>query len=103
MKSLAFAFLCFSVTTALAQSPFDKPFEPSLNNDVPTIMTQYDKTTGEVMGTTTVIDGKAYLRDKNGTHYATLAIDKDGTRHMTNPQGQPIEPADIKRILEAVK
>jgi hypothetical protein len=68
-----------------------------------TTMTQYDKTTGQIMGTTTIVGGKAYLRDKNGKHYATLIIDKDGTRRMVDPEGQPIDAAKIKERLEEAK
>ena len=101
---LATALLCLSATVALAQQkPFDQPFEPTVNRDTPTVVTQFDKTTGEVAGTTTIVDGEAYLRDKNGAHYATLTINQDGSRSMTDPQGRPITPADIKQILKSVK
>lgn len=98
MKTLAFALLCLSVTAALAQ-PLDKPFEPSLNKDMPTVVTQYDKTTGAVMGTTTIVDGKAYLRDKNGEHFATMIIDADGTRRMVDVNGNPVDADFIKQHL----
>jgi hypothetical protein len=101
MKLLIAAVILATVTTTSAQQM--QPFEPSLNNDTPTVVTQYDKTTGEIAGTTTIVDGKAYLRDKNGKHYATLIIDKDGTRRMVDPQGQPIDAAKIREYLEEVK
>jgi hypothetical protein len=102
MKLFIAALVCLSATAASAQM-LNKPFEPSLNKDTPTVMTQYDKATGEVMGTTTITGGKAYLRDKNGEHYATFIIDKDGTRRMVDVNGNPIDVATIKQKLEDAK
>ena len=93
---LATALLCLMTTAASAQTVSSEP-GPT------TTMSHYDKTTGEPMGTTTIVDGKAYLRDKNGEHYATLIIDKDGTRRMVDPEGQPIDAAKIKERLEAIR
>jgi hypothetical protein len=94
------ALLCLTATAVSAQQMM--PFEPSLNNDTPTVVTQYDQD-GKQAGTVTITGGRAYLRDKNGKHYATLIIDKDGTRRMVDPEGQPIDAAKIKRRLEEVK
>lgn len=94
MKMFIAALMCLTITAASAQdiAPF--------SNETPTVVTQFDKNSGAVMGTTTIVDGKAYLRDKNGAHYATLIIDKDGTRRMVDPEGQPIDAAKIKERLE---
>lgn len=102
MKLLATALVCLTVTAASAQGPLERPFEPSLNTDTPTVVTQFDQD-GKQAGTVTITGGRAYLRDRNGKHYATLIIDKDGTRHMVDPEGQPIDTAKIKERIEEAK
>jgi hypothetical protein len=66
----------------------------------PTTLTQYDKTTGKVMGTTTIYGNQGYLRDRNGEHVATFIIDDEGNKRIVDPDGKPITMETIKKRLE---
>ena len=64
-------FTLAMLTTASAQHP-----------PLPQTVKLHNKATKEPLGTATFLDNRIYLRDKNGEHYATIEINKDGTRTM---------------------
>jgi len=57
-----------------------------------------DNATKEIVATATIWDGKAYFRDKNGRHYATVVFNTDGTRTTYDPGGNVINIPDLPSV-----
>jgi hypothetical protein len=86
MKIIALAFLLATATLAQAQQYPDPPKTVRLHNNA----------TGEHLGTVTLSGNRAYLRNKDGEHYATMVRNADGTKTIYDPSGKVIEAESLK-------
>jgi hypothetical protein len=80
MKSLTLAFLLAAIL----------PVQAQYGNPSKTIRL-FNNQTNETIGTMTMSGNTAYLRDKDGNHYATIVGNADGTKTMYDPNGKVIE------------
>jgi len=46
---------------------------------------------GTVIGSTTLIGNRIYMRDLKGEHVATIVFEKDGTRTIYDPNGKVLD------------
>lgn len=84
MKSLIVALTLAMIATASAQQ---------LN--LPKTIKLHNNATGEHLGTVTYSNGRAYLRDKNNEHIATVIRNPDGSTTTFDPSGNIIEPIKL--------
>jgi hypothetical protein len=63
--------------------------------NMPKTIKLHNNATGESIGTLTISGNTAYLRDKNGEHYATIVRNADGTSTTFDPSGKIIEPIKL--------
>jgi len=80
MKTLVALFSIAMLATASAQYP-----------PLPATVQLHNKATKEPIGTATFSGDRIYLRDKDGAHYATIELNKDGTQTMYDASGKVVD------------
>jgi hypothetical protein len=84
MKSFILALMLATIVPVQAQQ---------LN--MPKTINLHNNATGESLGSVTLSGNTAYLRDKNGEHYATVVRNPDGTKTTFDPSGNIIDPVKL--------
>jgi hypothetical protein len=90
MKTIILAFMLTTATMAQAQLLSDIPIRSSIPKTIKFLNPQ-----NEIVGTATVNDNTIYFRDKNGEHYATMVVAKDGTKTFYDPSGKIVDPSTL--------
>jgi hypothetical protein len=93
MKWLVALFLLAASSAMAQQMPMAKTL-PLVNN-----------TTKEKIGTATFSGRSIYLRDLKGEHFATVTVEKDGSRTLTDANGKvtdtlPPPPKKEDKLLD---
>jgi hypothetical protein len=53
---------------------------------------------GVLVGTGTIHNGRMYLRDLKGVHFATIVVEQDGTQTLYDPSGNFIEKRERQEV-----
>ena len=86
MKSLIVVLMLALATAASAQVPMPPTTKPGMITN----------SAGEIIGTATAFGNRIFLRDSKGELFATIQVDKDGTRTMYDPSGKVLDQSTPK-------